>query len=93
MTKAGCTLRQLYRTLELPGKNPLRDLQDNLDDVVRKAYGMTENDDVLEYLFYLNQHVSDRENNNLEVLRPGLPPFITDKSSFLSDDCVKMIES
>ncbi len=93
MTKAGCTLRQLYRTLELPGKNPLRDLQDNLDDMVRKAYGMTENDDVLEYLFCLNQYVSDRENNNLEVLGPGLPPFINDKSSFLSDDCVKMIES
>jgi hypothetical protein len=93
MTKTGYTLRQLYKILESPGKNPLRDLQDNLDDMVRKAYGMTENDDVLEYLFCLNQYVSDRENNNLEVLGPGLPPFINDKSSFLSDDCVKMIES
>jgi hypothetical protein len=93
MTKTGYTLRQLYRTLELPGKNPLRDAQDNLDDVVRKAYGMKTDNDILEYLFCLNQDVSNKESNNIEVLGPGLPPFVTDKASFLSGDCVQMTKS
>jgi hypothetical protein len=74
-------------------KNPLKDIQDNLDYVVRKAYGMTLNDDILEYLFWLNQDISNKESNGVTVLAPGLPPFITDRASFLSDDCVQMTKS
>jgi hypothetical protein len=40
MAENNCSLRDLYRTLDLPGKNPLRDMQDALDDAVRSAYGM-----------------------------------------------------
>ena len=40
MIKLGCSLRDLYRTLEEPGANPLRDAQAALDSAVRAAYGM-----------------------------------------------------
>lgn len=38
MQKNKWSLRDLYRTLDLPGKNPLRDLHEALDKVVGEAY-------------------------------------------------------
>jgi hypothetical protein len=40
MGKHGCSLRDLYRTLDEPGANPLRDAHARLDTAVRAAYGM-----------------------------------------------------
>jgi hypothetical protein len=40
MAKMNWSLRDLYRTLEEPGANPLRDAQARLDEAVRAAYGM-----------------------------------------------------
>ena len=93
MIKNSYSLRQLYRTLDHQGNNPLKDSHDNLDDAVRKAYGMKADDDILEYLFCLNQDVSSKESNNVEVLAPGLPAFITDRLPYLSDDCVQMTKN
>jgi len=42
MAKMNWSLRDLYRTLEEPGANPLRDAQARLDGSVRAAYGMAE---------------------------------------------------
>ena len=40
MAKSGTlTLRDMYRTLEEPGVNPLRDLHESLDQAVLAAYG------------------------------------------------------
>ena len=39
MGKLGYSLRALYRTLEEPGANPLRDAHARLDTAVRAAYG------------------------------------------------------
>lgn len=85
-------LRELYRSLEIPGKNPLREAHDSLDAAVKAAYGMADNNDILEFLLRLNQTVADCEKRGLPVTAPGLPPFITDKQSFVTDDCVRMIE-
>ena len=38
MQKNKWSLRDLYRTLDLPGKNPLRDLHEALDKAVGEAY-------------------------------------------------------
>ena len=52
------SLRELYRTLELPGDNPLRDAQEKLDAAVWNAYlyglpnGM-KNKEPLEFLLQL----------------------------------------
>ena len=43
MAKLGYSLRALYRTLELPGANPLREAHTRLDTAVRAAYGHAQN--------------------------------------------------
>jgi SAM-dependent methyltransferase len=40
MAKLDYSLRELYRTLDTPGANPLRDAHARLDTAVRAAYGM-----------------------------------------------------
>ncbi len=87
--KGPCSLRDLYRTLELPGKNPLRDAQDALDAAVRAAYGMKPKDDPLAFLLALNQDVAAREAAGESVVAPGLPPCVTDPASFVTEDCVR----
>ena len=41
-------LRALYRTLELPGKNPLKDAHAALDAAVLDAYGLSPKKDLLQ---------------------------------------------
>ncbi|MBC5795054.1 MULTISPECIES: DNA methyltransferase [unclassified Sphaerospermopsis] len=90
MTENKWSLRELYRTLEIPGKNRLRTAHEELDKAVREAYGMEKTKDVLKFLLELNFEVADREAKNLPVIAPGLPPCVTDASEFITDDCVKM---
>ena len=58
MEDHGYSLRSLYRTLELPGDNPLKEAHSELDAAVRKAYGMSPKASALEFLFLLNQKVA-----------------------------------
>ncbi|MDP5337775.1 MAG: N-6 DNA methylase [Nodularia sp. (in: cyanobacteria)] len=90
MTDNKFSLRELYRTLELPGTNTLRTAHEELDTAVREAYGIKRQDDLLQFLLELNFMVADREANNLPVIAPGLPPCITNPSEFITDDCVRM---
>ncbi len=53
-------LRALYRTLELPGANPLKDAHAALDAAVLAAYGFTAKADLLAQLLALNQQVAAR---------------------------------
>ena len=57
------SLRDLYRTLETPGLNPLRDLHDALDEAVRAAYGMKPKADVLAFLLDLNPPTRSRRKS------------------------------
>ena len=50
MATHGLSLRDLYRTLELPGRNSLRDAHAKLDAAVRDAYGMSKSDNLLAFL-------------------------------------------
>jgi SAM-dependent methyltransferase len=68
MQKLNCSLRDLYRTLEQPGDNPLRDAHARLDAAVRAAYGMPEDADPLGFVLELNlataaKRKSRRENH------------------------------
>ena len=83
------SLRNLYRTLELPGKNPLRDAQNDLDAAARAAYGMKAKADPLAFLLALNQNVAAREAAGENVIAPGLPPCVEDAGSFITEDCVR----
>jgi len=50
----GWSLRELYRTLDTPAANRLRDAHAALDDAVRATYGMKEEEDTLAFLLRLN---------------------------------------
>jgi len=53
-------LRALYRTLELPGANPLKAAHAALDAAVLAAYGFTPKADLLAQLLALNREVAAR---------------------------------
>ena len=49
------SLREIYRSLELPGESPLKDAHEKLDAAVRQAYGMSKDADPLQFLLSLNE--------------------------------------
>jgi len=61
MANYGWSLRNLYRTLEVPGTNLLRDAQGELDQAVRAAYGMSAHHDTLRFLLDLNSRAGKQE--------------------------------
>ncbi len=81
-------LRALYRTLDLPGKNPLRDAHVALDNAVLAAYGFSAQKDLLEQLLALNTTVADRLTHGQPVTAPGIPPGHPAPATLLSDDCL-----
>ena len=83
----GLSLRSLYRTLEIPGENVLKNAHVELDQTVRDSYGMGKRDNVIEHLFKLNQALSVREGKGKPVTGPGLPPCVKDASKFITEDC------
>lgn len=87
-SKHGRSLRELYRTLELPGANPLKVAQAALDAAVRAAYGMPDHADTLEFLLALNATVAAAEADNKFVRGPGLPEFINNRPDFVTPDAI-----
>jgi hypothetical protein len=88
MHNNGWSLRELYRTLETPGDNKLRDAHADLDTAVRAAYGMTETDDILAFLLKLNLELADKESKGESITPPGLPSWVPHPADFVSKDCV-----
>ncbi|KVW94236.1 DNA methyltransferase [Thiobacillus denitrificans] len=79
-------LRALYRTLDLPGKNPLRDAHDALDAAVLKAYGFNPKCDLLEQLLHLNQQVAAEIAAGKAGVGPGIPAGYLNPSGLVSSD-------
>lgn len=90
-TKGG--LRALYRTLELPGKSPLKDAHAALDAAVLRAYGFSAKKDLLAQLLELNLAVAAKEKAGEAVTAPGVPAsFIEaghDAGGLVTEDCVR----
>jgi SAM-dependent methyltransferase len=84
------TLRELYRVLELPGKNPLKDLHAQLDKAVLQAYGFDEKQEVLEQLLDLNLQVANRLEQGLHVTAPGIPSSYPNPSDLISTGCITL---
>lgn len=82
-------LRALYRTLDLPGRNPLRDAHASLDAAVLKAYGFDPKGDVLEQLLRLNKIVAGRIERGEPVNPPGIPPALAGRVRLVSQDCIR----
>ena len=86
-------LRAIYRTLELPGKNPLKDAHAALDAAVLKAYGFDPKDDLLSQLLALNLEVARRIETGQLVTSPGLPPNYPDPAKLITTDCIQPPEA
>ena len=89
MTKLGWSLRDLYRTLDQPGANPLRDAHAALDAAVLKAYGFSAKKDLLKQLLDLNLDVAARIEGGEEVTAPGIPTGYPKPKSLITDDCIR----
>lgn len=82
-------LRALYRTLELPGANPLRDAHAALDTAVLTAYGFNAKKDLLAQLLALNQEVAAKIERCEPVTAPGVPKNYPDAKKLVTEDCIK----
>ncbi len=80
-------LRELYRLLEFPGDNPLKQAHARLDAAVVDAYGFDSSVSVLEHLFRLNAAVAKKEAANEAVQAPGIPDGIERDAALLSEGC------
>jgi hypothetical protein len=89
MEKLNSSLRDLYRTLEQPGDNPLRDAHARLDAAVRSAYGMSEDADPLAFLLELNLACATKEKAGEKITPPGLPLPPEEHTAFITDDCIR----
>jgi hypothetical protein len=82
-------LRALYRTLELPGANPLKDAHAALDTAVLAAYGFSAKTDLLAQLLALNQAVADKIEKGEPVTSPGVPKNYPDPKKLVTEDCIR----
>lgn len=82
-------LRAVYRTLELPGKNPLKDAHAALDAAVLAAYGFSARKDLLGQLLALNLDVAARTDAGEPVTAPGVPPCHPDPERLVAPDCIR----
>jgi hypothetical protein len=80
-------LRELYRLLEDPGNNPIKDLQANLDKAVLAAYRFEAGGDELAQLLQLNLELAANEQRGDTIQGPGLPDFIPNKTPYITSDC------
>ncbi|HZQ47163.1 MAG TPA: DNA methyltransferase [Verrucomicrobiae bacterium] len=89
LTKTIGGLRALYRTLEMPGANPLKDAHADLDAAVLAAYGFNPKKDLLAQLLALNQQVATRIDQGEPVTAPGVPANYPAPMRMVSQDCIK----
>jgi hypothetical protein len=82
-------LRALYRTLELPGANPLKDAHASLDAAVLAAYGLSAKKDLLAQLLELNLSVAQRLEKAEPVTPPGIPAAFPNPETLISGDCIR----
>ena len=82
-------LRALYRTLELPGANPLKAAHITLDAAVLAAYGFSPRADLLAQLLALNREVAARLTRAATVTAPGIPPAFPNHKTLVTSDCIR----
>lgn len=89
LKKHKMSLRDIYRSMELPGAHPLKDAHTKLDAAVREAYGMTPKQNVLAFLLALNAKVAADEAKGQKVQAPGLPKVVAAKKPFVTTDALQ----
>ena len=79
----------LYRTLELPGANPLKDAHAALDAAVLAAYGFSAKKDLLAQLLALNLATAQRIDKREPVTPPGIPGTFPAAETLISGDSIR----
>ncbi|MBN8982051.1 MAG: class I SAM-dependent DNA methyltransferase [Rhizobiales bacterium] len=87
-TKHKLSLRELYRTLDLPGEQPLKKAQEKLDKAVMAAYGMKSDEDPLRFLLDQNHKLAKLEKKKIAIQGPGLPTIASSEKALVTKDCV-----
>ena len=83
-------LRALYRTLELPGRHPLKDAHAALDAATLAAYNFSDKKDLLQQLLDLNHVIAAKEKAVKTVTAPGLPKtYGPDLKGLITEDCIR----
>ncbi|MEO6785291.1 MAG: type IIL restriction-modification enzyme MmeI, partial [Chthoniobacteraceae bacterium] len=90
MAAHGWSLRDLYRTLDEPGDNPLRTAQARLDTAVRTTYGFSPKADPLAFLLALNLTLAAKEKAGEKITPPGIPLPEAERAAFITDDCIRI---
>jgi hypothetical protein len=85
-------LRALYRTLELPGANPLKDAHAALDAAVLAAYGFSAKKDLLAQLLALNLEVASKIEHGDPVTAPGVPKSYHEGEKLVTEDCMMPVK-
>jgi hypothetical protein len=85
------SLRDLFRNLEKPGKNIIKDLQHALDEAVLEAYGFDASSDLLAQLLELNYQVAAKEAAGEKIQSPGLPDWFENREQIVTDDCIRFL--
>ena len=79
-------LRALYRTLDLPGKNPLKDAHAALDAAVIKAYKFSARQELLDQLLQLNYSITNQISAGTSVNGPGVPSHYSNPTHLITSD-------
>lgn len=87
--KNNWSLCALYKSLETPGANRLRNAHAALDTAVCATYGMKPDEDILAFLLKLNLELAAKESNGEPITPPGLPTFYPDPEELVTEDCIK----
>lgn len=82
-------LRALYRTLELPGANTLKDVHAALDAAVLAAYGLSAKRDLLTQLLALNLEGAANIEKGSPVTAPGVPKNYPEAKKLVTEDCIQ----
>ena len=82
-------LRALYRTLELPGANPLKDAHAALDAAVLVAYDFNPKKDLLAQLLAMNRDVAARIEKGAAVTAPGVSKLYPNAKKLVTEECIQ----
>jgi len=82
------TLREMYRLMETPGKNPLKDLHNALDRAVYMAYGFDPQRDAIGQLLALNLQVAAAIAEGNPVTAPGIPDSFPEQQTLVNSACI-----
>jgi hypothetical protein len=84
MRKKGYGITALYNQYFNEPSSQLAKLHQQLDKLVLAAYRFSPNDDPLEKLLELNQHLADRETQNQPIIGPWAPHNPPDRVTFVN---------